>query len=72
MELLANSLRTNKNITVILASSKQLLLTQYADDTTIFVKEVQSAKETFRIIQLFSEVSGLILKVNAKECDLDR
>ena len=34
------------------------LLTQYADDTTIFVEDAQSAKEMFRIIQLFSEVSG--------------
>ena len=39
-----------KNINGISVSNKQILLTQYADDTTIFVEDVKSAKETFRII----------------------
>ena len=67
VELLANSLRTNKNINGISVSNKQILLTRYADDTTIFVEDVQSAEETFRIIQLFNEVSGLIL--NKSKCE---
>ena len=66
VELLANSLRTNKNVNGISVSNKQIL-TQYADDTTIFVEDVQFAKETFRIIQLFIEVSGLIL--NKSKCE---
>ena len=37
VELLANSLRTNKNIDGISVSNKQILLTQYAEDTTTFV-----------------------------------
>ena len=56
-----------KNINGISVSNKQILLAQYADDTTIFVEDVRSAKETFRIIQLFSEVSGLIL--NKSKCE---
>ena len=56
-----------KNINGISVSNKQILLIQYADDTTIFVEDVKSAKETFRIIQLFSEVSGLIL--NKSKCE---
>ena len=64
--IFANGLRTSKNINGISVSNKQILLTQYADDTTIFVENVQSVKETFRIIQLFSEISGLIL--NKSKC----
>ena len=67
VELLANSLRTNKNINGISVPKKQILLTQYADDTTIIVKAVQVTKETFRIIHLLSEVSGLILNKNKCE-----
>ena len=67
VELLANSLRTNKNIRGISVSDKQILLTQYADDTTIFVKDEKSAAEALRVIELFGEVSGL--KLNKAKCE---
>lgn len=67
VELLANSLRSNKNIKGIPVNDSTILISQYEDDTTIFVDDVQSAEEVFRTLDLFKEVSGLSL--NKSKCE---
>ena len=67
VELLANSLRSNKNIKGIPAGDSTIQISQYADDTTIFVKDVESTEEVFRTLGLFKEVSGL--RLNKSKCE---
>ena len=67
VELLANSLRLNKNIKGIPVGDSTILVSQYADDTTIFVKDVESAEEVFPTLGLFKEASGLGL--NKSKCE---
>ena len=67
VELLAKSLRSNKNIKGIPVDGASILINQYADDTTVFVEDVQSAEEVFRTFELFEEVSGLSL--NKSKCE---
>ena len=68
VELLANALRKNKYIKAITVNDKIILLSQHADDTTIFIEDIQSAKVVLQLIETFGEVSSLILnKRNAKD-----
>ena len=67
VELLAKSLRSNKNIEGIPVDGAFILISQYADDTTVFVEDEQSAEEVFRTLELFKEVSGLSL--NKSKCE---
>ena len=62
MELPAHTLITNKNIKGITIKDKKIVLTQYADDTTVFIEDIQSVKTVLKIMELFGKVSGLKLK----------
>ena len=44
------------------------LLTSYADDTTFFVKDKESALQIFNTFDLFSKYSGL--KTNKSKCEI--
>ena len=65
--LLANTLRKNKDTKDITVNDKIILLSQYADDTTIFIEDIQSAKVALQLIETFGEVSSL--KLNKCKCE---
>ena len=67
VQLLAHTLRTNKNIKAIAIKDKKILLTQYADDTTIFIEDIQSTETVLKTIELFGKMSGL--KLNKRKCE---
>lgn len=48
--------------------NEQLVISQFADDTTIFLKKLEQIPEVSKVIDLFSEASGLTL--NHNKCEL--
>ena len=62
IELLGNSIRQAKDIKGINVGLNEIKLTQYADDTTVFVSDVSFAKNLVELFDLFYECSGL--KIN--------
>ena len=62
LELLAQKIRESPYIQGIFIGNLEYKLTQYVDDLTIFVKDLNSAKEIFSILELYHKAAGL--KVN--------
>ena len=59
---MAENIRNNKNIRGIkINRSKEIKLTQMADDTTVFLESENIIPISLNEIQRFSEVSGLIV-----------
>ena len=57
-------LRNNENITGIKINNKEFKLSQYADDTQIFLDGTEiSLKETLRTLNIFYLMSGLKINV---------
>ena len=46
---------------------KTIMICQLADDTTIFVKNIQSAKEASKVVENFGKVSGTKLNKSKTE-----
>ena len=66
IELLGNSIRQAKDIKGINVGLNEIKPTQYADDTTVFVSDVSSAKNLVELLDLFyTECSGL--KINSSK-----
>ena len=51
----------NKSIKGIMINNTELKLTQLADDTTLFIKDINSLQAAFQVLDKFSEISGLKL-----------
>ena len=61
-EIMAENIRNNNNIRGIrIGRSKEIKLTQMADDTTIFLESENIIPILLNEIKRFSEVSGLVL-----------
>ena len=58
-EILANAIRADKTIKGINIYNREIKLSQYADDTTVFVADLSSAKNLFRLLDAFKKCSGL-------------
>lgn len=61
VEILSLNIRDNKAIHGIRCGNKEIKLVQYADDTTGIFKNIKSAKEFLKAVELFSKCSGLKL-----------
>jgi hypothetical protein len=59
VEILAEAIRQNQRIIGIRIGNKTYKIAQYADDTVIYLTDVDSLKEVFSILELFSRCSGL-------------
>ena len=59
IEVLANYIRNDKQINGIKIKQKELKISLYADDITIFASDKPSAKRVFKVLSDFSECSGL-------------
>ena len=64
VELLAIKIRQMPSIRGVKINDIELKISQYADDTTVFVNDEDSAEELVKQLKLFGEVSGLELNVN--------
>ena len=65
-EILAEAIRSNTNIKGITIRDKEHKLSQYADDTTLFLKqEEHSIRSCMRTLLEFEEISGL--KINKEK-----
>ena len=69
IELLAQSIRRSKDIKGInIQGNKEVKLSQYADDTTALVADVQSVSNLFDLLSLFEKCSGL--KINQTKSEM--
>ena len=68
VEMLANRIRLNEQIRGITISNVEIKLTQYADDTTLFVNNAESGKHAISLINDFSAVSGLRMNMRKTKC----
>ena len=59
VEVLSQKIRENNNIKGIQIGDKQEKLLQYADDTTGFIEDVESAKQFLQTVKEFGLFSGL-------------
>ena len=66
VEVLAKAIRENKSIKGIFVNSREIKLSQYADDTTLLLDGTkESLSASFKMLDDFYEVSGL--KLNDKK-----
>ena len=69
IEILGNAIRRSNEIKGIEIDERNTLkLTQYADDTTVFLRDVQSIKNLFNLLAQFKNCSGL--RTNPTESEL--
>ena len=68
MEVFFTMVRTNPNIKGLNIFDFKYLLTSYADDTTFFIENQNSAVEIFNTFDKFSAFSGL--KINKSKCEI--
>ena len=59
VELLAIKIRNSPNIKGILVDNTEVKISQMADDTTVFLKDVDSIKHLFKLMEMFKTSSGL-------------
>lgn len=67
VEILSIHIRNNKQIKGIHINNKEIKLTQLADDTTLFIKDVASLQHSFTILDKFHTCSGLKLNYTKTE-----
>ncbi len=68
MELFAQSIRCSKDIKGInIQGAEEVKLSQYADDTTALLVDVQSVSNLFDLLLLFEKCSGLKIKQTKSE-----
>ena len=68
LEILFILSKSDKNIQGIKIFEHEYLYTAYADDTTFFLKDIASVKNTIILIEFFSKFSGL--RPNINKCEI--
>ena len=58
-ELLSRSIKNDPTIKGIQVNKNELKVSQYADDTTVFVRDLDSVTSLLRVLDDFKEHSGL-------------
>jgi len=66
IELLALAIKNDPLIQGICVGNEEIKLTQYADDTTVFVKNTTSVEALLRLLEKFKKCSGL--EINSGAC----
>ena len=70
MEVLGSAVRQNHNITgldIDENNNTSIKILQYADDTTLFVKNTHELNEAIKSLQLFGSVAGT--ELNISKCE---
>jgi DNA-binding transcriptional regulator YhcF (GntR family) len=69
VELMAESIRQNKNIEGIKMRQEEIKISQFADDTTFYIKASQkNIDEIFKSLEEFSKITGL--KINKEKTEI--
>ena len=66
-EIMAINLKANTSIKGIQCKNTKILLTQFADDTTIFLKDKESLENSIHLLKHFYQCSGLKLNRSKTE-----
>ena len=66
-EILAISIRHNKQIKGLTIGNDTIKISQFADDTSLFLKDSDSIKASFKLLDQFAKISGL--KVNTSKTE---
>ena len=66
-EILANAIRQDKTISGIKIFDREFKISQYADDTTVFVSDLKSAENLFKLLNAFQKCSGLEINKSKTE-----
>jgi len=69
-ELLAIHVKNNLNIQPLNVMGNSLVISQLADDTTLFLKNARQIPVALKEISLFSKASGL--KLNMEKCEIEK
>ena len=67
IELLARALKNNNDIKGIVVGGKEIKVTQFADDTTVFVNDHQSVINLLKLLSEFKHTSGLEVNTSKTE-----
>ena len=67
IELLARALQMNPTIRGIQVGHNELKTTQYADDTTVFVRDLDSVPQLLKLLSEFKDISGLEINKHKTE-----
>ena len=68
VEILSNAIKRSREIEGIQTDQNiSIKITQYADDTTIFVKDIRSVHRLFDLLQQFENCSGLRINQSKSE-----
>ena len=68
VEILSNAIKRSKEIEGIqIDQNKSIKITQYADDTTVFVKNILSVHRLFDLLRQFENCSGLRINQSKSE-----
>ena len=67
VEIMAISIRKDEAIKGVTVGGTEFKISQLADDTTLFVKDIESVKKLLTFLDRFSKVSGLTLNQSKTE-----
>ena len=67
VEIMSINLKNNKSIHGISLNNKEILITQLADDTTLFLKNIESFKTVNTVLEHFYQCAGLRLNKDKTE-----
>ena len=67
IELLARVLKKDQTIKGIQVGQKEIKITQYADDTTVLVRDLDSLTQLLKHLDKFKRISGLEINTNKTE-----
>ena len=67
VEILSVAIRASGDIKGIQIANREIKLSQYADDTTVFCKDIFSLEKLLDLLSNFGDCSGLKLNVSKSE-----
>ena len=67
IELLAIAIKQNSKIEGIAVAPREIKITQYADDTTVFLKNLSSMSVLLKLLEKFERCSGLKINPTTSE-----
>ena len=67
IELLARALKRDPTIQGITVGQKEIKITQYADDITVLLKDLDSVLQLLKLLDQFKRISGLEINANKTE-----
>ena len=67
VEILGLLIRSKQSIKGVQIENKEIKVSQFADDTTLFLQDLESAKNVFDLLDSFGNLSGLRVNTNKSE-----